>query len=269
MDQSFGPEQESIEAEQFGIELPEVILHSSEELKSYPQTDLVDYTRDLERRLVAQQAINASLASLEVKREKEMAQREEEIAETEKIDDVTGLLARSAWEERLKSMIESGEHDFGVIFLDLSRFKNVNDTLGHPFGDEILRRTASSLRHEEDQVSRYGGDEFAILCDLVAREGSALSLTERLQSVINRLRVKFEDMVQSEKLDKLGFDIAIGGAVFEPGDTPEWLVKKADKSMYADKYARRAELTEEDIVDLRKARPAIEKLGYRLPDEIL
>ncbi|WP_164066361.1 diguanylate cyclase domain-containing protein, partial [Serratia marcescens] len=82
---------------------------------------------------------------------------------------LTGLPNRALFEDRLRRTLLFAGHDatrVALLYLDLDRFKHVNDTLGHPAGDELVRQTAARLRHtirEVDTVARIGGDEFAII----------------------------------------------------------------------------------------------------------
>jgi diguanylate cyclase (GGDEF)-like protein len=75
-----------------------------------------------------------------------------------------------------------------VLFLDPDRFKNINDSLGHPCGDELLilvaRRLESCIR-QTDMVARFGGDEFAILLDVIQDASDVVRVAEKVQQVIS------------------------------------------------------------------------------------
>lgn len=94
---------------------------------------------------------------------------EEQIARLARTDGLTGLANRATYMERLQSSFAAakrGASSFAVQYLDLDRFKPVNDTLGHPVGDKLLQEVAQRLRgctRETDVVARLGGDEFAVL----------------------------------------------------------------------------------------------------------
>ena len=106
-------------------------------------------------------------------------------------DGLTDLANRYLLDEQVANCFEQlgRGQKFAVLFLDLDYFKNVNDTLGHPFGDEILKDVATRLRgcvRESDTVARIGGDEFAILQRDVSDPGEAGALSDRINAVIGR-----------------------------------------------------------------------------------
>lgn len=199
------------------------------------------------------------------------------------IDSATGLMTKAAWKEALQGKIESATPDdkFGVIFIDFRRFSWVNNTFGHKAGDEILAEAAGSilataaklfqrqndLLTSESQfeptptgVGRLGGDEIAIICDLSDRKSDSLNDTpqQRMEKQIRRLRLAFYDEVLMKKpeLHDIGFNISIGGSVWEPEIDAKTLLERADKEMYKDKEAQR---NRQPLV-----RRVAEKLGNRL-----
>jgi diguanylate cyclase (GGDEF)-like protein len=123
---------------------------------------------------------------------------------------------------------------FALLFLDLDRFKSINDTMGHTAGDEILkeasRRLLTALR-DSDVAARFGGDEFALLLPETNKEASVLVA----KKIINALRDTF---VLGEQLVNLG--VSIGIAVYpDDGKNCEALIKRADSAMY---YAKKKSL---------------------------
>ena len=107
-------------------------------------------------------------------------------------DPLTGLVNRAMFEEHLKKALGRAKREGSVVavmFLDLDQFKNVNDTLGHPLGDLLLKEVASRLTAElrqADAVARFGGDEFAILqADLPDTDGIG-ALADRILKFISR-----------------------------------------------------------------------------------
>ena len=102
-------------------------------------------------------------------------------------DPLTGLADRQALRMRLTASLERGMTT--LLLLDLDRFKTVNDTLGHPVGDQLLRAAAERMREKmrrRDLVARLGGDEFAILLQDGADVGEGDALAERLLDLLAR-----------------------------------------------------------------------------------
>lgn len=141
-------------------------------------------------------------------------------------DELTGLANKRAFEEKIENRILQNRM-FSLIFMDLNGFKPINDKLGHDKGDEVLKEVADKLRRvfrDYDFISRWGGDEFAVLF-----EGDAEKLYDSVKGrVINAL----------SEIDAEGMKVsaAIGYAVWPmDGKTQGELLKKADERMYADK----------------------------------
>ncbi len=154
-------------------------------------------------------------------------------------DMLTGLANRAAAAQRIE---EAGARHrrwgepFTVLLLDLDRFKNVNDTLGHGAGDELLRETASRLKsalRETDLLARLGGDEFAIvqLGESEPRQ-AAIALADRLIELISK--------PYSIEGHEVNIATSIGIALAaEHGTNPESLLKMADMALYKAKSAGR------------------------------
>ncbi len=106
-------------------------------------------------------------------------------------DDLTQLVNRVVFQERLKHAIELADHSkrsIAVFYLDLDRFKQINDTMGHGAGDQLLVEAASRLRgtvRDIDTVARMGGDEFAIIQPLIDQPKAAIQLAIRVLRLIN------------------------------------------------------------------------------------
>jgi diguanylate cyclase (GGDEF)-like protein len=102
------------------------------------------------------------------------------------IDTLTGLPNRLGLTERLEAAIEATRdtpHGVAILFVDLDRFKVVNDTFGHELGDALMVQVAHRLRdtvRPGDQVSRYGGDEFVVICAEIANAGMAKQIAQRI-----------------------------------------------------------------------------------------
>src|SRR5215212_1001503 len=107
-------------------------------------------------------------------------------------DALTGLPNRSLFSDHLRVALrrahQNDKYLFAVLFLDLDRFKNINDSLGHPCGDELLilvaRRLETCIR-QTDMVARFGGDEFAILLDAIQDPSDAIRVAEKVQQTIS------------------------------------------------------------------------------------
>jgi diguanylate cyclase (GGDEF)-like protein len=151
-------------------------------------------------------------------------------------DALTGLPNRALFRDRVDRALALGRrhaHGATVMLLDLDRFKEVNDTLGHQKGDllleEVGRRLAGLLR-ESDTVARLGGDEFAVLSPTTDDIAGALALADRIRGELERPLA----------LDGLSVqvDASIGIALFpEHGTDVETLIRHADVAMYASKEA--------------------------------
>jgi diguanylate cyclase (GGDEF)-like protein/PAS domain S-box-containing protein len=145
-------------------------------------------------------------------------------------DPLTGLPNRALFLDRLEHARARSVRDGGtqaVLFLDLDRFKVINDSLGHRTGDQVLQTVASRLvgvLRPSDTVARFGGDEFTVLLEQVADAGEAAQTAER---VIRALQLPMEagdrDIV---------ITASIGIAIAEPGNAPGDLLAAADIAMY-------------------------------------
>jgi len=156
-------------------------------------------------------------------------------------DGLTGLVNHRTFQERFASMLGRAErHRFPVslILTDIDHFKKINDSYGHPTGDEVLRRVAAILgasARKIDIVARYGGEEFAIVLESTDRAG-ARNLAERIRTEIE------QQSFQSGQSGKAAFGatISLGVACF-PEDAKEKadLIVRADLSLYAAKRGGR------------------------------
>lgn len=153
-------------------------------------------------------------------------------------DGLTGVANRSRLEEATRDALARSRRDNSYVvalLIDLDRFKEINDSLGHSAGDQVLKAFAdrlSSAVREEDMVARLGGDEFVILQVGIAQPEGALSLTDRLMKLLS-------DPYDIEGL-KVISEVSIGAAI-APTDATEWdsLLSCADAAMYKAKAAGR------------------------------
>jgi len=156
-----------------------------------------------------------------------------EIEQLSYTDGMTDLHNFRYFELRLKEeVIRHARTKIGLslLILDVDYFKNYNDTLGHPAGDQVLRQVGKILKdtaRENDIVARYGGEEFALILPAVDWEG-ALVLAERIRSRIEETKFKDEHVQPNGKVT-----ISIGEASL-PGDSDKFedLIKKADVALY-------------------------------------
>jgi len=149
-------------------------------------------------------------------------------------DALTDLPNRNLLDDRILQAIAQahrGRHKFGLLLLDIDRFKNINDGYGHTFGDELLLTVAAQLHksvRESDTVARLGGDEFVILL-------SPLNSHEEIYPVVRRLLNNFS-LPFTIQGTELYSTISIGIAVFPAdGNDMETLLKNADIAMYRTK----------------------------------
>ena len=153
-----------------------------------------------------------------------------------RVDELTGLANRRVFVEAVRAAVtraEAGEDGFAVLYLDLDHFKDVNDTLGHPTGDELLKAVADRLRlhtRASDTVARFGGDEFAIVASAVRGPGGVAVLAEKLIKVISEPFTIENNQIYS--------GVSIGIDMYGPGSSDaETLLSHADLSLYRAKTA--------------------------------
>jgi diguanylate cyclase (GGDEF)-like protein len=155
----------------------------------------------------------------------------DELARSTQHDELTGAPTRALLLDRLENAIAmAGRRStrVGVIFVDLDGFKQINDTLGHAVGDQVLqlatRRLESSVR-ESDSVSRHGGDEFVVLLAELARPSDAAAVAQ-----------KMIETLQAPALigpHRVAVSASLGISVYpEDGDDPITLIECADAAMY-------------------------------------
>lgn len=151
-------------------------------------------------------------------------------------DALTGLPNRSLLVDRLDRLLirRRSAGEVMLMFLDLDRFKQVNDVYGHSAGDELLKVVAERLKaafREEDTIARFGGDEFVILAGDVVDEHAVHRLANR---VVESLAEPIELSMTTASVSA-----SVGVAVARPGDTAESLIRDADIAMYRAKSAGR------------------------------
>jgi diguanylate cyclase (GGDEF)-like protein len=172
-------------------------------------------------------ANGGSVVILEDITERKLA--EARITHLARYDSLTGLPNRAHLRERMEdTLAAAGSQPVAVMFVDLDQFKQVNDTLGHPRGDLLLKLVADRLRRivrSTDLVARFGGDEFVIVQSPLAGPDEAAALARRVVTAL------------SETYDIDGHQVVIGatvGIAMSPRDAigPDHLLKIADMALY-------------------------------------
>lgn len=162
------------------------------------------------------------------------------INETERLkhlahfDQLTNVPNRYLLLDRVEHLItqsKRNQHQFALLFIDVDNFKQINDSNGHLFGDQVLVEIALRLKksiRDSDTVARFGGDEFVILLENIAHKQGADMITESLSHTLN----------SQFTIDSITIDVrcSIGVAIYPAqGMTTDALIASADKAMYKNK----------------------------------
>jgi diguanylate cyclase (GGDEF)-like protein/PAS domain S-box-containing protein len=164
---------------------------------------------------------------------------EEDIWLQANYDSLTGLPNRDLCIDRLRNElneVKSNHSEIALLFIDLDRFKNVNDTWGHNSGDELLKLAAIRLRHcvrEKDTVARFGGDEFVIL---LVGLSNRFAIERIVKNILKRLAMPFNLSDNNEAVVSASVGVTVAP---NDGDSAELLLKNADTAMYQAKAAGR------------------------------
>ena len=167
--------------------------------------------------------------------EKKLA--EEQIERLALFDQLTGLPNRSQLQDRFKfalNLAQRGGGTMALMFLDLDHFKNINDTLGHSIGDQLLMEVSSRIKavlREEDTLSRLGGDEFILLLPDTNQEGARQVALKLIATAAQSCQIEQYELINT---------VSIGIAMYpQDGEDFETLSKNADTAMYRVKHAAR------------------------------
>ena len=187
--------------------------------------------------------VNAALAEEITERKKLEQQLVNSEAEEEKNrylayhDATTGLANRTLFNDRLdQALVQAERHSrsFAIMFIDLDKFKHINDTYGHDIGDKVLHSVGERLQacvRDEDTVSRIGGDEFLCLLMEVEEEANVASIANAMVEKC-ALPCEMQDLSVIVKP-------SIGIAIYpRDGTTSEMLIKNADAAMYKAKQGK-------------------------------
>ncbi|MBK5266709.1 MAG: bifunctional diguanylate cyclase/phosphodiesterase [Acidimicrobiia bacterium] len=173
-------------------------------------------------------------------------------------DTLTGLANRALLHEKLADVTDpatSSAAKTALLLLDLDDFKTVNDTFGHPVGDQLLVEVARRLQsccRPHDTVARLGGDEFAILLDHLSHPDDAVIVVERIIASLNRPFVLTGGQISCHA--------SVGVAFTQPGEDPADLMQHADQAMYVAKVRQKGsyQVYKDDIEDLTAGKGDLE-----------
>lgn len=206
--------------------------------KRHAEEALAQVHEELERR-VLERTSDLSAANTQLQEEIfERMQAEQRVWQMAHHDALTGLPNRALLHDRLGQTLMQAARDrnrVGVMFLDLDRFKNINDTLGHDVGDQLLKAVAERLRgvvRAADTVARLGGDEFVVILHDIADADDAARVADKIIAT-------FVPVVRIDS-HELRTSTSIGISIYpEDGSEANALMKNADTAMYHAKRAGR------------------------------
>src|SRR5215207_8284734 len=153
-------------------------------------------------------------------------------------DPLTGVGNRRRLEGRLSAVIAENENNAstaGLLFMDVDRFKEFNDTYGHNTGDEVLRMVAKTVRHAlraTDTIGRWGSEEFIAILHDVQDKNALRSAAEKVRTLVGHSRLDLDGQ-------GLTVTMSVGGTLLLAGDTPNSFVGRADELMYRSKQSGR------------------------------
>jgi diguanylate cyclase (GGDEF)-like protein len=167
----------------------------------------------------------------------ELKQSQKQLVHVAHHDSLTNLPNRTLFQQHLERAMQRADRshsNVALLFIDLDRFKNINDSLGHDSGDELLREVATrfsaEIRHY-DMVARFGGDEFAIILDSVQQNEEVVDFVQRLKELLQKPFLLANKMIYIEA--------SIGISLYPlNGKNSEELLRNADTAMY---QAKRSE----------------------------
>ncbi|MEZ6046293.1 MAG: GGDEF domain-containing protein [Planctomycetaceae bacterium] len=235
----------SVDVSEFGS-LTEIMAEAGEQLALLAMRAHVAST---------QAAVRQQMIEEEVK---QLEQKNQQLEQQTIRDVLTGTYNRKFFDESLQKEIARAARaatTIGVIFLDIDHFKNLNDTYGHQFGDEVLKQVAAKFENTlrtTDVLGRYGGEEFVALVSQPTSKGLA-KVAERLRAAVEGLQILFNNKA-------VPVTISVGACIGMPQRNStkigERLVTEADAAMYDSKRNGRNQVHIRSIID-----PAQERLA--------
>ncbi|HRX37791.1 MAG: GGDEF domain-containing protein [Parvularculaceae bacterium] len=234
-----------------GIELQELSLKLHESTQEYPSVSAL---------LESVLAITKSVRQENQKLERRLAESSDEVAALRRnvehiqqeamTDPLTGVRNRKSFDTMIVNLIENAKktnEPLALVVADIDHFKKFNDQWGHQTGDHVLRLVAEVMSANlkgADLLARYGGEEFVMLLPGTSIEHAAM-LADRIRGVVQSRRLK-----KRRTNEDLGvITVSMGVAKYEPGDTPETLVERADQRLYAAKNNGRNQVVSEPCPD--------------------
>jgi diguanylate cyclase (GGDEF)-like protein/PAS domain S-box-containing protein len=191
---------------------------------------------------------------------------EMQVARQSQVDELTGLINRRKLGERLTATLaafRASQRSCALMMLDLDRFKHVNDTMGHPAGDELLKQVAERLKSivkDKGEVGRLGGDEFQVLLPDLDDRGTLGEIANRIiQSLSQPYQINGRRAI-------IGTSVGIAIAPYD-GVTADELTRAADMALYAAKDSRGGTFCF-FTTELRDAASKSAQLGDRLRDAV-
>jgi diguanylate cyclase len=182
------------------------------------------------------QRLQASQSEIEELR-RELTRVHEEVL----TDGLTGLYNRKAFDTQVTVAVSKHSNVLCLLMIDIDHFKRVNDSLGHVFGDRVIRAIGTLLKRAvkgQDSVFRYGGEEFALLLPETTLEG-ACSVAEHLRAAVARSRIRRLD--SDEIVDTI--TVSIGVACCRAGESATNFIERADRALYQSKANGRNRVT--------------------------
>lgn len=197
-------------------------------------SELRELTDTINRMAQALQNERENLERTVAERTRELQEANQRLERLAVTDGLTGVFNHRRFQEALQSEIlrsERHKRAMGVLMIDVDFFKKVNDAMGHPAGDELLRRLAEVLSkdlRQTDLIARYGGEEFGVILPETTK-GEAMQVAERMRAAV-------EERINKDTPWPTRVTVSIGVATFpEDGKSSEQLLIAADQAMYVAK----------------------------------
>ncbi|WP_394130182.1 diguanylate cyclase [Shewanella maritima] len=171
---------------------------------------------------------------------RELNEVNQKLTEQNTIDSLTGVKNRSEFDRRLKAegrISRRQQTPIAILMVDIDKFKAINDQFGHLAGDTTIKAIAKSLSHQikrpTDLVSRYGGEEFAIILPNTSTEG-AMKVAEQMRADVKELDISWQ-----QQSIQLTISIGVSVATIESDNHPNELLDQADQALYQAKRSGR------------------------------